>query len=1029
MSGLIDQPARDRFVAGHDINMSVIAPAGVGKTRAIVERIVRLARLPDAEERLPRLLVVTYSVRAAQQMQQRARVAIRHAAAEKNPISPNVERAFQQVFFGTIHSLCVRLLDRLGHYLGLPSAVGLLQDKEEMWRRFLLRGLDAGLADDPHFRELFHFYSPEHLYGLGQNVAPGEEFATSPLPEIDVGPLLAFDLGRVKGGTKTSILRAQERVVLWRDAWARGERFRPLPGFPPSELAAEYAAVHRRVFTPLHTWLHETTRAFGRRVANAYERFRLREATMTYDDQVRLALRVLENAEAQADMAREHYSVLLDEAQDTDPLQFEVLRRVAGLGGEIGQPGTQNFSIVGDFQQAIYAPRSDLASYRNVHDEITSGPRGATSRFEVTFRCDTAVIDFVNRVFPTILNNAGGQSQFERLIARDGAGRGQVVRLAVSDLPEPEDNAKITSAELFEHEADFVAGRMAELGFAGLGARRWSEVAVLCPRKNWLLDVRHALVARGLRVQLHSSDETPRDRMPGAWLTALVWIAAHLEDSFEIAGVLREIFGVSDSDMALFTAGQGERLRLDRAAGDEDGAVARALVTLRAAMAGAHEQPLVQAISQIMETTRLRERLSSIPDVDAEDVDRELDDFLAMVTTRAADGATLTELANDLRAGLAVPTTGEKEIDEDAIQLMTSHKSKGLEWDAVIVPYLFRRIEWKQASYPRVVPIGANEAIICRDKVEYDERALDIILRRERQQAQRLYYVMFTRARRTLVLFDDEGLMSRQRKRPGEVAGEFLSLTGGENRDVFHALPMDFTLRPELVTPDIFSEPAQPIFPELLPEDVRQALARSADFPHRITPHALAYSVAEPRDAEPEAKAENENAAEPDGPGMLYGTWWHEMVEAIPWQQPRSAWEDFFALAQPGSPQPERAAREWKIFLRSELAAWLAQPGNVVQVELPFLWPGSTPNEWIEGVVDLAVYSESEKAWRVIDWKTNRVNAGGRERLVEMYRGQIEAYVRALEQMLSTKVRGFLYLTQTGELVEINDPTARTRRA
>src|SRR5271155_4261955 len=106
MSILADQPARSLFVEGHGKNISVIAPAGVGKTRAIVDRIVCLAELPEAQavDRLPRLVVVTYSVRAAQEMQQRARAALR---VEKVP--PGVHRAFQQTFFGTIHSYCVRL--------------------------------------------------------------------------------------------------------------------------------------------------------------------------------------------------------------------------------------------------------------------------------------------------------------------------------------------------------------------------------------------------------------------------------------------------------------------------------------------------------------------------------------------------------------------------------------------------------------------------------------------------------------------------------------------------------------------------------------------------------------------------------------------------------------------------------------------------------------------------------------------------------------------------------------------------------
>jgi ATP-dependent exoDNAse (exonuclease V) beta subunit len=88
-------------------------------------------------------------------------------------------------------------------------------------------------------------------------------------------------------------------------------------------------------------------------------------------------------------------------------------------------------------------------------------------------------------------------------------------------------------------------------------------------------------------------------------------------------------------------------------------------------------------------------------------------------------------------------------------------------------------------------------------------------------------------------------------------------------------------------------------------------------------------------------------------------------------------------------------------------------------VELPFLWHKSGEDACLEGVTDLAVYTERESAWRVIDWKTNRVGPTGSGGLVEVYRGQIEAYVRVLRAMLSTEVRGSLYLTQTGEWVDV----------
>jgi ATP-dependent exoDNAse (exonuclease V) beta subunit len=1014
MSTLIDQAERDRFVQEQAKNISVIAPAGVGKTTSIVARIVHIAKLGETQavDRLSRLIVVTYSVRAAQQMQQKARVAIRNAG-----VSSRVQRAFQQTFFGTIHSYCVRLLDRFGHYLGLPSPVGLLQDDTELWHRFLLRGLGQGIADDANLRDLFHFYPPERLYALGKQISPGPVGEVGPLPALHWQPLLDYRDNTLHAATKKTIVRAQENAVIWRDAWARGDRFRPLPKCPESEKAADFAAIWDETFAPLHHWLREAALHFGRRVANAYEAFRLDEAVMTYDDQVRLALRALDLPAVRRELAAEKVSVLLDEAQDTDPRQFQVLQKVAGLGASPGQAADQTFCIVGDFQQAIYAPRSDLGAYRDVHNAVSAEPRGTKSNLRVTFRCDAAIIAFVNRIFPTVLNNQHGQSNFEPLVAREDAGPGQVVRWPCPDEPDHAAGAKITAEVRARHEAQFVAQRIRDLGPAGLGARDWSQVAVLCPRIDWLLQLQRELDALGLPVQLHSSREQQRDSTPVAWLTALIWIAAHPEDSFEIAGVLREILGVSDSDMAHFTGGDGDKLCITAAKSTGEGTVAQAIRLLREACAGADTLPLHEAVARLVEKTQLRERLESIEELALENPGRGLDELLALVAGRSAAGVTLAALAEEMRSGLTLGQPAEEEI-RGAIQLLTSHKSKGLEWQAVIVPFVFRAIETRPLSYPRVDLLEGGREIVCRDKADFAGHARDYIEVRERQQLQRLLYVMATRARRTLVLVDDEALFSGSIRRSGWSASDLLGFFGGENRAAWKALPESTSLPVESIS----EEPAAvvparelEVFPAVSSGDLDQAVAHASIFPRRTTPHRLAVHACE--EAEPEARAEQEFPPA-NNPGILYGTWWHELVETIPWQKPMTAWQKKFAEAQVHSPQAERSAREWELFRQSKLAKWLAEPGRLIQVELPFLahQPGGM---LLEGVIDLAVFSEEEKAWSVIDWKTNRVGPSGADGLVEIYRGQIEAYAGALRQMLSAEVRGSLYLTQTGEWVDI----------
>src|SRR5438046_7177142 len=95
MSEAIDQANRNRFVSELDKNVSVVAAAGSGKTRAITDRIVQIAKSEHAREWLPQLVVVAFTNRAADEMQQRARAEVLQAG-----VSVEVLAAFQGAFFG-----------------------------------------------------------------------------------------------------------------------------------------------------------------------------------------------------------------------------------------------------------------------------------------------------------------------------------------------------------------------------------------------------------------------------------------------------------------------------------------------------------------------------------------------------------------------------------------------------------------------------------------------------------------------------------------------------------------------------------------------------------------------------------------------------------------------------------------------------------------------------------------------------------------------------------------------------------------
>src|ERR1700730_8477165 len=153
-----DEFARARFATELDRNFSVVASAGSGKTTAITERILSVARSPNAAEILPRLVVVTFTTRAADEMQQRTRQAL----LEEN-LRQEVQTAFNRTFFGTIHSFCMKLLIDFGHYLGLPAPLELVEDDDDLWQEFSRKGSGHSSA----------FRAGARAYGTGPTRALG----------------------------------------------------------------------------------------------------------------------------------------------------------------------------------------------------------------------------------------------------------------------------------------------------------------------------------------------------------------------------------------------------------------------------------------------------------------------------------------------------------------------------------------------------------------------------------------------------------------------------------------------------------------------------------------------------------------------------------------------------------------------------------------------------------------------------------------------------------------------------------------
>src|SRR6266480_3102550 len=1052
MNEPIDQPNRERFVSELGKNFSVVAAAGSGKTRAITDRIVQIAKSEHAREWLPQLVVVAFTNRAADEMQQRARAEVLQAG-----VSVEVLAAFNRAFFGTIHAFCVRLLESYGHYLGLPPTFDVITDDDEVWNEFVQQQTTIGRSlSDENRRELLRHVQARALMELGRraDLKPGDPPAGR-CPDTDFSAVHRYS---AQGATlqtvppyKKELKRAEQR---WRDT-------QDFVRWPICfSKAKDFVRIKREAFAPIRRWIDQAALCVAAEVERDYREFRIERGLLTYDDQIALALELTKHPKIGREIRDKSFRVILDEAQDTDPRQFSLLLELARLPAARGDwlenktdpPRPGHFCMVGDFQQSIYRDRADLSKYRRIHDTLVETGAAEALEFSVTFRLDTAQLNFVKEAFREILNDREQQVAFVELNPRPQVLPGQVVRLNLQPAKlRPDPRGKVSDARKATEEARQLGKWLQETNLAKLRAETWRDVAVLCPRKEWLQTLRRGLRAAGVNVQIQSEKELKGDSPAYAWLTALLIILSQPRCSYEIAGLLRELFGISDHDLAVFSQGHGDRFQIETLTSGGD-IVSKKMSLLAQIRLSILPLPLFDAANEIVSRTQLRERLNGLPRSDFENLDGELDALLALAGSSEAEGMTLTEFAEHLRTHFA----DAREIRPsrpDAIQLITSQKAKGSEWQAVIVPFLTRDVRSASPRYPRLLTIReTGETIVLLDLSDATDEIQELVERENRQEMERLLYVALTRAQHTLVLAFDNELFA---KASGEIHSHSQSKwLKADKTDVNDAAFAAAATEPTscTVTTERHRARAGARLHEIdiqLPRakiDTAIAIQNASVFVRKLNPSGLPSEESAALEEIRYAPSQSPRS-EPDGrlsktsPALRYGLWWHDFIQRLPWVRAGLAfnskneselfkfWEKIFQTHVASSPDPARSLREWKLLLTH-----LSGPDNFRRPfsendfshsEMPFFWRVDN-NRCIEGVIDLAFFQQRNGKCLILDWKTDRVPPDNTETLHARYRPQLAAYWKAVSEIATLDVEAAIYSTAAGALVRYStDELAR----
>lgn len=467
---------------------------------------------------------------------------------------------------------------------------------------------------------------------------------------------------------------------------------------------------------------------------------------LDYDDLLVLlrdALADPSTGRAAAERVRSRYRVVMvDEFQDTDPVQWDILRTAFH--------GHRTLVLIGDPKQAIYRFRgADVATY------LRARAVASTQTLHRNWRADPAVLD---GLAPIMSGTALGDPRIavrpieaartgRRLRGGPGVRLRQVTRAALGQ-PDDAKNPPVARVRELVH-ADVAAQVLRTLREEQLadddGGWRPVEpgdIAVLTRRNQDALSVQRALAAAGVPAVISMLSSVFATAAARDWLVLFSALARPGVNGFVSAAALTPFVGWTATDLAEASDERrdelADRLRTWSRVLDDHGVAS----LLEATAAGG-----------------LRERLLRLPDGERRLTDvRHVGEALHAAATQ--DGLGAAALLEWLRARVdeaGKDYTEERsrrlETDAAAVQVITVHASKGLQFPVVLVPYLWDKFTMKD---PPTIPYDRDDLRLLhvggKGSTGYAEASASGAAAEAGEQL-RLAYVALTRATSQVVVW------------------------------------------------------------------------------------------------------------------------------------------------------------------------------------------------------------------------------------------------------------------------------------
>jgi len=830
----VDDTARKKIVLELEKTFLVEAGAGSGKTKSLVDRMIAL--LKNGQCRIDTLAAVTFTRKAAAELRGRFQTELERELREGkgDKVRQRLKEALQnleQCTIGTIHSFCAKLIRERPVEISLDPEFQELEEiedaiyRDKCWHEFLIQ---VRLKSDPLLERL-------DSVGLTPEELKGSFIEVCRFPEVELMPgtttppdyvyyrkkleALLDDAGReipkdrpAKGYDE--LMRFMRRCFFRQRNLGLGdhpilmETYEILekdPEFkitywPDKEKARAFHARFQRfqdevVKPALQEWReyrHCFILDFIKPAVEFYSDRRREQGQVNYGDLLMYAARLLrDNPEVRDYFQRKFTHIMVDEFQDTDPIQAEMLMYLTGTDKNEGDwkklnPRKGSLFLVGDPKQSIYRfRRADIDIYNLVKDRIQK-TGGEVLELTANFRSLPSIRDWINPVFHGIFPKQftpyqAAYASLDTVREEKPETKSGVYKISIGSV------SRNNQKQIAEIDAGIIGDyiRWACEGHVKLARTpgeqtlgidehaRPEDFLILLRYKKQMQAYARALEERGLPYEIAGSGAFSESEE----IREIVNLIQALNDPnnpIYTVAVLRGIFfGISDNELLAFKRNGGKFSYMKRRDNAEEGdqqkqpdKVEQALQKLHHWWTLTQKSPVSTSLEMILESTGILPFLAG-SDMGSSRAGN-LIKLMEIVRTQENMGKTSFAEIAEFTAGIL----DLYEIEEmsltpartNAVRIMNLHKAKGLEAPVVFLANPLgtrehppsRHVERIGEEGPKGYfvfnkPRGEYLRQILSQPINWDKKAEE---EKKYQDAEekRLMYVASTRAKNLLVI-------------------------------------------------------------------------------------------------------------------------------------------------------------------------------------------------------------------------------------------------------------------------------------